>query len=361
MTMRSDRYIIDGHKLFWHLDRVTEWQSGRLTAPIYVEVSPLSLCNHNCIFCGIDFARDTKSRLDTEIFKKRIAEMGKLGVRSIMFAGEGEPLLHKDIKTFVSTARDSGMDVSLTTNGSMGNYGVWKDLLPHLTWVRFSVDASSPEVYARVHKVSEDAFGTTIKSIEDAVKVKRDRDLDVTIGVQYLIVDENLDNIEGALPLFSKIGVDYLSLKPYSLHPQMAAKKSVAYDKKILCRIENMVDKFRPKTAMKIIMRKDAMEKYIGNEKKFSHCRALPFWGYISSRGDFYTCSVFIGDERFKAGNIHDQDMKSIIFGQPRKDSISYGAEKLKIDKECRLNCRMARVNEFLEFLKNKPEHINFI
>ena len=352
---------MDGHKLFWHLDRVADWQKKKPIAPVYIEISPVSLCNHKCIFCAIDFVRDRDFKLDTEIFCDRLKEMGKLGVRSVMFAGEGEPLLHKDLKRFIKTAKSSGMDVSLTTNGSLGNYNTWKELLPSLTWIRFSVDAGNAESYSRVHKVAGGVFHKTVKSIKDAVKVKRDLHLDVTIGVQFLMIEENLKSLEEALRLFSKIGVDYFSLKPYSLHPQMVNKRDVSYTKLTAGRIQQIVDRFRKSSKMNIIFRDVAMEKYAGKEKQFKHCRALPFWGYISSKGDFYTCSVFIGDKRFSAGNVHKQDMRNIFFGKRRKDSISYAEKKLSVAKECRVNCRMARVNDFLEFLAQKPEHFNFI
>jgi len=101
----SDNYLIDGHKLFWHLDRVRQWQERRVIPPIYIEASPVSFCNHKCIFCGIDFAMKEKHRLETEIFCKRLKELGNLGMRSIMFAGEGEPLLHQDLAKFVQVAK----------------------------------------------------------------------------------------------------------------------------------------------------------------------------------------------------------------------------------------------------------------
>jgi len=356
-----DKYRIDSHKLLWHLDRVLEWQKIRVVPPIYIEVSPVSFCNHNCIFCGIDFARIEKFELKSDYFCKRLEEMGKLGVRSIMFAGEGEPLLHKDLPKFVRVGKEGGIDISLTTNGTLGNYEIWEEILPFLTWIRFSVDAGTPDVHAKVHNVSTNLFPKTVKSIEEAVKVKHKMNLNVTIGVQFLIIDENISDIENAMTLFSGIGVDYFTLKSYSLHPQMIKKMDALYTDGIIKHINEFVDKYRNSSNMNIIFRRKAIRKYMDGNKMYQHCRALPFWGYISSRGDFYTCSVFIGDERFKAGNIYESDMKQIFSGDKRRTSIDYGEKTLLIADECRLNCRMARINEFLEMLENKPEHMNFI
>ncbi len=359
--MTNDKYRIDGHKLLWHLERLLEWQKGRLIPPVYLEVSPVSLCNHDCIFCGIDFARNTKHQLDAELFLKRIEEMGEIGIKSIMLAGEGEPLLHKDLTKFVTTTKNSDIDVSITTNGTLGDHVLWKEILHDLSWLRFSIDAGTSETYARVHRVRENLFNKTINSIEAAVKVKRDFNLKVTIGVQFLIIEENVDDIKAAISLFSRLGIDYFSLKPYSLHPQMIKKRELFYDEKTIKKIERIINRFKSKKEMNIIFRKDAMMKYMDNKKNFKHCLALPFWGYISSNGDFYTCSVFLGDERFKAGNIYDDDMNSIIFGDSRRNLISYGEKELDVSKECRKNCRMARINEFLDYLEHRPEHVNFV
>lgn len=356
-----DSYLIDKHKLYWHLDRVKQWQEERAITAIYIEVSPVAFCNHKCIFCGLDFAMQEKIQLETEIICKRLKEMGPLGIRSMMFAGEGEPLLHKDLPKLVRTAKDAGIDVSITTNGSIGNYELWKEILPYLTWIRFSIDAGTSKIYAQVHNVPESYFDKTINNLKESIKIKKDYHLDVTIGVQFLMVKKNLHDIEDAIKLFSRLGPDYLSLKPYSLHPQMIDKKDIIYTKETEQYVENTINKYKEKNKMDIIFRKDAMEKYMNREKKFNHCWALPFWGYISSKGDFYTCSVFLGNERFEIGNIYNEDMQSIMSGKRRRNSIIYGEKELDIEGECRLNCRMARINEFLEFLETKPKHINFI
>jgi radical SAM protein with 4Fe4S-binding SPASM domain len=356
-----DKYSIDGHKLYWHLDRVLEWQEKGTVAPIYLEISPVSYCNNRCVFCGVDFAMDNKSRLDTEVLCERLTEMGRRGVKSIMFAGEGEPLLHKDIAVIIKTARESGIDVSMTTNGSLGNYELWQEILPHLTWIRFSLDAGSSGVYSKVHGVPESFFEKTINSIKDAVRVKNECGLDVTIGVQYLVIEENLADIENSIEKLTQLKVDYFSLKPYSFNPKMIKQRNELYTEETAQYVQDIVDRHSNGNGTNIIFRKGAMGKYMAGEKHFTHCYALPFYGYLSSSGDFYVCKEFIGEERFKAGNIYENDMHSIFFGEKRGELLQFGQDNLAVGEECRLNCRMARINEFLEVIENKPEHVNFI
>lgn len=359
--MSNDSFHMDGHKLFWHLDRVSDWQSGELIAPVYVEISPVSFCNHNCIFCGLDFAHGEKLSLDADILKQRLEEMGRLGVRSIMFAGEGEPLLHKDLPGLAATAKDAGIDVSITTNGSAGHAKLWEELLPSLSWVRFSIDAGSPEVHSLVHRVPESQFERTLQSISEALAVRERCGHNVTIGVQYLLLPENIDDIADAVQLYDHIGVDYISFKPYSEHPQMLGKTGFSYTVEMLDRIDSVIEACRLSSRTRLIFRSASAAGYGNGEILFNACRALPFWGYISSGGDFYTCSVFLNDDRFKVGNIYSESMESIFFGEKRRQSVEFGCRGLVVGEECRLNCRMARINEFLDFLDRKPEHINFI
>ncbi len=361
--MNQDRFAIDGHKLFWHLDRLAEWQKIRQIAPIYVEISPVSFCNHQCLFCGLDFAHNEQVVMDADILMTRIGEMAKFGVKSIMFAGEGEPLLHPRIAEIAAYAKSCGIDVSITTNGMLGSRDLWEALLPSLTWIRFSIDAATPETYAAVHGISPISFARTITSLKEAIRAKQEQDLPVTIGVQFLMIQQNITDMVTALHLYSEIGVDYLSFKPYSEHPQMLNKSGFTYSASLIDAIEKNVEAFvRLNTSMTtIIFRKAATEAYSDGVQRFTSCRALPFWGYLSSRGDFYTCSVYLNDERFKVGNIYAETMKTILFGEKRKQSIAYAERELEIGHECRVNCRMARINEFLEFLNSKPDHINFI
>jgi GTP 3',8-cyclase len=141
----------------------------------------------------------------------------------------------------------------------------------------------------------------------------------------------------------------------------MLKKKNVLYSRETVDAIDRELSSQKTKTSTAIIFRKEALLRCLEQDRQYSHCHALPFWGYITSKGEFYTCSVFLGDERFSVGNIYENSMEEIFHGERRQCSTAFAATELAIEEQCRLNCRMARINEFLALLADKPDHINFI
>ena len=108
----EDKLRIDGHKLNYHPDRIMPWVKGKDIYPVYVEIGPTSICNHRCIFCALDYTGYKGKLMDTQVLLNALTEMGKKGVKSIMFGGEGEPTLHKDFSLLVEHAKKNGLDVS---------------------------------------------------------------------------------------------------------------------------------------------------------------------------------------------------------------------------------------------------------
>ena len=55
----NDKWNMDSHKLFWHLDRVESWQKGERVAPLHIDMGISSGCNMACTFCyGVIQNRD---------------------------------------------------------------------------------------------------------------------------------------------------------------------------------------------------------------------------------------------------------------------------------------------------------------
>ena len=47
----NDKWNMDSHKLFWHLDRVDAWQKGERVAPLHIDMGISNGCNMGCTFC----------------------------------------------------------------------------------------------------------------------------------------------------------------------------------------------------------------------------------------------------------------------------------------------------------------------
>ena len=225
-----DQYRIDSHKLMFHVARVKDWLDGKIVSPIYLEIAPSGSCNHRCIFCALDYLNYKVQFLDKNILKKTVKQAAELGIKSVMYAGEGEPLVHKDISEVVKYTKDAGIDVSITTNGVLMNAQFIVKSLKYLSWIRISFNAGTAGKYAKIHGTAERDFYKALENIKFAVKYKKSSNLKCTIGVQFLMLPENYKEAEKLAGILKKIGADYLTIKPYSQHPYSGSKLSKKFD-----------------------------------------------------------------------------------------------------------------------------------
>jgi len=354
-----DEFRIDSHKLIFHPREVARWLAGEEVYPIYLEISPSGACNHRCTFCALDFMEYKPRFLDTAVLKERLSEMGKLGVKSVMYGGEGEPFLHKDIGDIIVHTKKSGIDVGITTNGVLLGQPLAGKILSSTSWIKVSLNAGNAETYARVHRTKAEDFQRVVNNLSEAVKINKETGAGCTLGAQMVLIPENAGTAEQLADTAKTIGLRYVVIKPYSQHHKSYTSEysSVDYDA-----FQHLKDRLRPYNdeTFSVIFREKTMKKIKRTKRGYERCLALPFWSYIDSGGNVWGCSAYLGDERFRYGNIHEQTFQQIWQGSRRRENLDMVAREL--DPEgCRMNCRMDEINLYLWELAHPSAHANFI
>ncbi len=352
-------YNFDGHKLIYHPGRVHEFLSQGDCFPLYMEISPVGRCNHRCLFCAYDFIGYPNRKLETDLMRKLLEELAATGLKSVLFAGEGEPLLHPDLPHLVQHAKSNGIDVGIFTNGQLLTPEKAERIIPFLTFLRFSFNGGTREVYARVHQVDPKAYDTVLAALHQAVAIKHKHGVATTIGVQFVVIPENLSSLVEAAAVVKSAGADYFAIKPF-VHQsdRQGYRMDKPLDAELLDACLAEVETLNSKN-FKVMARRSAFSEY--GIRHYSHCFGTSFISVINSGGDVACCLPYWDNPEFVFGNIHEQSFREIWLGERRKTVKALLEKRLNV-QDCPPNCRPNAINDFLYELKYPTlEHINFI
>lgn len=356
--MNNMGFDIDNHKLGLHPYEVGRWLNGESIFPVSIEVSPSGNCNNHCVFCSQSRLGYVHRFINTQSLLFNLRDMRHYGTKSIVFAGEGEPLLHPDISDIVCSTKTFGLDGALSTNAVLLTESKAKNILEYLTWIRISLNACNADMYSRVHGTKSVDYMKVLGNISDAVTVKKSQKIGTTIGVQYVLYSENCDQ-DGIIAMARQLkdfGVDYFSIKPYSVYPHLPPEiKGVN-----IVEITRLCEELESLSTSEfsVIIRKNAFHG-INNPKTYSRCLGMPFWSYIDSASNVWPCLSFIGEPEYLLGNI-DHNTYLEIIKSPAYRNIFTKITTMDISM-CRKPCRLESINEYLQILTQDMQHRNFI
>lgn len=352
----SENIRMDSHKLIYHPERVAAWLRGGGVYPIELEVGLSGACNHRCIFCNFDYMGYQTNYLDTEIYLRDLKDMAENGVKSIIYAGEGEPLLHKDAPFIFNRTKELGVSSALSTNGVFLTKNMAEECLGSMTWVRYSIAAATDKTYEMIQTAREGDLQRVYKNLADAVAVKRTQNLSVTLGAQMLLLEENKDEAVLLAKNLREIGIDYLAIKPFMQNPLAKHRRQVDYSES--SEIEREVRELET-DSFTIHFRHNAI-KNIAQEKPYDVCYALPFMTRIDAKGDVFPCITFVGKPEFLYGNIYKSTFDEIWRSKRTKEVMNKFQGKF-LHENCQKGCRLDEMNKYLHELKHPGAHVDFI
>ena len=359
-----EEYRLDSHKLIYHPYEVGNWLKQGDIFPINAELGISGACNHRCIFCCVDYMGYKPDLLRAELLLPNMKEMHEKGLKSVVLAGNGEPLINPDAVEIINGTKSIGVDVAMSTNGVLFGKEVAQESMKSLTWMRFSTSAYSNERYQKIHGAKDGDIDKVFENIAYAAEWKKKNNLKTTIGVQLVLIPENIDEAYQLGLKARELGADYYSVKSFGYQPQSNSGLKTEFNRKEFYEqqeeLERQIASLNTEN-FKGLYRFNRMEKVKAGSKgrTYHECHALPFYSFVDGSGDVWPCCTLMGNEGMLFGNLHEKSFVEIWESDQRKEVL----ERIRESglSQCSVDCRLDEMNRYLQELKYPNAHVNFI
>lgn len=310
---------------------------GYSLSTVFLDLSTKQ-CNFDCVFCDSKFYNTIPRVFPKDVLFRIVDELHTMGVDSVLLCGDGaEPLLHPDFVEVASRLHSYGCSLGVYTNGSYYNDAILNEL-KKFDFVRISLNAGTSETYQRVHGIkNDDQFAKTLEFVKKVTRMNQN------VGVSFLIIEDNINEMYTAASLCKELGVRFIEFKPayrkdYSVDDFMFSKKDTIIEEIHLCQslaapsysvilnnqLSGHIDSLS-QTALTVL---DTPRP----------CKVSKFRLVISPSG-YYLCTPHRGKKEYRLGDPFHDTIEQVWFGEIHKQIIS---------KPCNLRCTYHAQNEFL-------------
>ncbi len=163
--------------------------------PKIIEFEITNHCNFQCLMCKTGVGTSTRERgyMSDDTFDKVISEIKDYPI-ALKFVGQGEPLLHPKASEYIKIAKESGIIVHLTTNGSLLDEKMMKSMIDcKLDSVKFSFQGVDREGYWQLRQ--KDNYEELLDKIEQLYKLRGSGEFPyMTIGTS--VTSESKEQVE---------------------------------------------------------------------------------------------------------------------------------------------------------------------
>jgi MoaA/NifB/PqqE/SkfB family radical SAM enzyme len=180
--------------------------------PFHIELDLTDRCNVACYFCNAMDVR-TKEQLPYERVVEIVDACVPNGLRSVRFAGGGEPLFHRDVERVIDYVHSKGLVIdNITTNGVALTPSVAERLVRGKTReIVISLNAATAADYARMMQVKPALFDAVLVNVQHLLAVRGAAPYPAVI-LQFLLDRENYAQLPDMYKLARGIGVDTIAV-----------------------------------------------------------------------------------------------------------------------------------------------------
>lgn len=345
-------------KIFYHQDILKKLLNGERCYPLYIRLKPTNRCNQNCYYCTykntyLDLSEyNVNDEIPYELMMSLLNDMNIMGVKAVTLSGGGEPLLYTHIEKTMERLLESGIDLSVITNGSL-LCGRKAELLANAKWVRISADTVNANKYSEIRNVKKESFNQLCNNIKEFSKIKNDC---CELGINMVVTKDNYMEVAEMAKLMKSLGVNHVKYAP------LLSDNTKEYHKDIKVQVSTSLNDAQEKLEdekFKIIdLYTHAIEEKDNTCRTYHECRIKEFTCVIGADAKVYLCQH---KAYMKDGIVCDL-RKGSFKEQWYSDRVTELFHKFDAVEKCNQHCVRDGKNQLINsFLSMDKNHVNFI
>jgi MoaA/NifB/PqqE/SkfB family radical SAM enzyme len=306
--------ILDGTKIRLYKDRVEQWLDGEPVVPITIDMALTRACNYKCEYCYSKLQENKAQHITLNIMRRFFDDCSELGVKGVSFVSDGESTCVPWFADAIVYGRYKGIAIALGTNGYLLNDKILERILPCLSYIRFNISGADDESYTRIMGAPKDAYQRVINNIATAMEIKQRLGLQVSIGMQMVLLPRYEREVIPLTVLARLLGVDYLVIKHCSDDEHGTLGVDYAKYGELEATLRQAETYSTSKT--QIIVKWSKINE--GNKRTYERCYGPPFILQISGTGLVAPCGMLFGEKyrTYHIGNICTKRLAEIIKGK---------------------------------------------
>lgn len=266
----------------------SDWFDGILNhdlrPPVGAGIDLTDACNLRCSWCNSKPFRSS-NKLSLEHVKKIVDMLAEWGVKSVCYAGGGEPTLHPDYAEILKYTFYKGLEVGTSTNGTLLSEKNISAIVNYCTFCGISFDAGTKTTWTNIKKSR--LYDDLIQNCTLLLRASEATDLDLTF--KMVISEDNQHEILTAAKLAKDLGFMNFFIRPAAFENIIPGQSKMSFDiesiQKQITDCAGLED-----TNFAVYGNFGRVDKDLCKIHRFETCLATPLFGMFCADGYCYLC-----------------------------------------------------------------------
>jgi GTP 3',8-cyclase len=292
---------------------IQKLRAGEMIYPSFVDFHSTNVCNQHCTGCAYDQVLETQIMPEARQFQA-IDTFLEVGVKAFDFAGGGEPTLAPYLAKAMRYIADRGGHFALITNGVKMSDELMDVLVEHGTYLRVSLEASSPEDYKAYKKTPDWHWTKVLENIREVIRRRNAANSQLEVSLKFLVGKplRGRKHYENMRNLVADLGPDRVNVKALVHEPDELTLREKVNE-------ASMAEFWLADTPNKHVW---IVPKY--DATTHPQCWLTPVHAMLEWNGDLMLCCFwYYREEQMKIGNIWTTPFRELWMSELHKMKIA--------------------------------------